>query len=128
MNKRRPLTKSFITSQFSDCLLISIIHNRNMENRIIRIHEKALNLVYDNCWNLSFKELLAKDNSVSTHKKIFKLSLQKSLKQNKGFHQKEFQIYIIFKRNHTMSENNNMLQRKKDSCFFWHIKYFIFST
>ena len=41
-------------------------HNRSMNNRINRIHERALRIVYrDN--ELSFEELLDKDNSVTIH-------------------------------------------------------------
>ena len=54
LNKRRNLMKAFITSQFSYCLLIWMFHSRNLNNKINRIHERALRLVYHN--NLSFSE------------------------------------------------------------------------
>ena len=56
LNKRRNLMKAFITSQFSYCPLIWMFHSRNLNNKINRIHERALRLVYQN--NLSFSELL----------------------------------------------------------------------
>ena len=59
-----------------------------MENRVNKIHERALRLVYDDSRNLPFEELIVKGNSVNIHQRISKLSLQKSLKQNKGFHRK----------------------------------------
>ena len=62
--------KAFITSQFSYCPLIWMFHSRNLNNKINRIHERALRLVYQN--NLSFSELLDLDNSVTVHKKKFK--------------------------------------------------------
>ena len=70
LNKRRSLMKAFITSQFSYCPLIWMFHSRNLNNKINRIHERALRLVYQN--NLSFSELLDLDNSVTVHKKKFK--------------------------------------------------------
>ena len=50
-----------------------------MENRVSKIHERALRLLYDDFRNLPFEELLVKGNSVS---------IQKSLKQNKRLHWK----------------------------------------
>ena len=46
-----------------------MFHNRSMENSINRIHERAFKLVYDDSRHLSFKELLAKNNSISIHQK-----------------------------------------------------------
>ena len=59
--------KAFITSQVSYCPLIWMFHSRNLNNKINRIHEGALRLVYQN--NLSFSELLDLDNSVTVHQK-----------------------------------------------------------
>ena len=69
LNKRRNLMKAFITSQFSYFLLIWMFHSHNLNNKINRIHERALRLVYQN--NLSFSELLDLNNSVTVHQKKF---------------------------------------------------------
>ena len=65
LNKRRNLMKAFITSQFSYCPLIWMFHSRNLNNKINRIHKRALRLVYQN--NLSFPELLDLDNFTAVH-------------------------------------------------------------
>ena len=44
-----------------------------MENRVNKIHDRALRLVYDDSRNLLFEELLVKGINVSLHQKIFKL-------------------------------------------------------
>ena len=44
-----------------------------MENRVSKIHERALRLAYGDSRNLPFEELLVKDNRVSIHQKIYKL-------------------------------------------------------
>ena len=49
------------------------LSSRYMENRVNKIHDRALRLVYDDSRNLPFEELLIKDNNVSLHQKIFKL-------------------------------------------------------
>ena len=57
--KRKVLMKAFITSQFSYCPLIWMLHSRTLNNRINNIHERALRLTYkDN--QSSFKPLLEK--------------------------------------------------------------------
>ena len=63
LRKRKCLMKAFVTSQFNYCPLIWMFHSRELNNRITRIHERALRLVYqDN--SLSFAELLEKDNYI----------------------------------------------------------------
>ena len=51
---------AFITSQFSYCALVWMSHSKTMNNRINKIHEKALRLVYKDETNLSFDDLLKK--------------------------------------------------------------------
>ena len=77
--KRRNLMKAFITSQFSYCPLIWMFHSRNLSNKINRIHERALRLVYQN--NLSFSELLDLDNSVTVYQKKFASSCDRNLQR-----------------------------------------------
>ena len=45
-NRRRVLLNAFIKSQFSYCPLIWMFLSRTLNNRINKIHEKALRLVY----------------------------------------------------------------------------------
>ena len=67
LDKRRNLRKAFVTSQFNYCPLIWMFQSRSLNNKINRIHEGALRLVYQN--SLSFSELLDLDNSVTVHQK-----------------------------------------------------------
>ena len=60
---------AFITSQFSYCPLFWMFLSRTLNNRINKIHEKALRLVYKNETFLSFDDLLKRDKSVSIHQK-----------------------------------------------------------
>ena len=66
--QKRRILKAFITSQFGYCPLIWMFCSRNLNNRINRLHERALRIVY-NDYNLSFSELLEKDNSFTIHTK-----------------------------------------------------------
>ena len=56
-NKRRMLKKALVISQFSCCLLMEMFHSRNTENRVNKIHERALKLGYDGSSYLSYDEL-----------------------------------------------------------------------
>ena len=67
-NKKRILFKTFVTSQFNYCPLVWMCHSRTLNNRINNIHLRALRIVYQDK-QLSFEELLQKDNSVSVHMK-----------------------------------------------------------
>ena len=46
-DKLRILTKSFVESQFGYCPLIWMFHNRTLNNKINKLHERALRLVYN---------------------------------------------------------------------------------
>ena len=80
--KRRNLMKAFITSQFSYCPLKWMFHSRSLNNKINRIHERALRLVYQN--NLNFSELLDLDNSVTVHQNNFQVLVTEIYKVKNG--------------------------------------------
>ena len=74
--KRRSLMKAFVISQFNYCPLIWMSHNRALNNRINKIHERTLRLVYHNK-NLSFSELLELDNAVTMHQRNLQVFVTK---------------------------------------------------
>ena len=66
LEQRRLLMKSFVESQFAYSVLVWMFHDRGSNNKINKVHERALRFVYkdDRC---SFQELLIRDNSVTIH-------------------------------------------------------------
>ena len=75
-DKLRVLMKAFIESQFGYCPLIWMFHSRTLNNRINRLHERALRLVYKNS-HLTFENLLHKDNSFTIHhRNLQKLAIE----------------------------------------------------
>ena len=66
VSKKRIIMKSFIESQFGYCPLIWMFHSRGLNNKINRIHERALRITY-NDKSSSYGELLTKDRSVTIH-------------------------------------------------------------
>ena len=67
-SKRRIIMNAFITSHFGYCPLVWMFHSRILENRINKIHERALRIVYNDNES-SFGELLKKDGSFSIHER-----------------------------------------------------------
>ena len=57
---------AFFTSQFSYCPLTWMFHSRKQNNKIYRLHERCLRVLYNDRLS-TFEELLNKDNSVSIH-------------------------------------------------------------
>ena len=75
-DKLRLILKAFIESQFSYCPLIWMFHSRALNNRINRLHERALRLVYKDSL-LTFNDLLLKDNSFTIHhRNLQKLAIE----------------------------------------------------
>ena len=58
--------KSFSNSQFSYCLLTWMLHRRIMNNKINRLHERCMHLIYGDKKS-SFEELLEQSESFSIH-------------------------------------------------------------
>ena len=61
--------KAFIASQFSYCPLVWMFHSRTLNNRINKVHIRALRRVYKNETFLSFDDLLKRDRSESIRQK-----------------------------------------------------------
>ena len=68
IDRLKLLMKAFIESNFGYCPFIWMFHNRTLNNRINRLHERALRIVYRDS-NSSFTELLALDNSFTIHER-----------------------------------------------------------
>ena len=65
---RKYIFNAFIRSQFGYCPLVWMFHSRKLNQRINRLHERALRIVYQD--NKSpFSELLTKDGSYTTHER-----------------------------------------------------------
>ena len=65
-SKVRPLSKSLFESQFKYCPLTWMFYCIKTNNRINKLHKKALWLVY-NDYESTFEDLLTKDGSFTIH-------------------------------------------------------------
>ena len=64
--------KTFIMSQFNYCPLVWMFYDRTINNKLNRMHERALRIAGKDDKS-SFQELLQKTNSVSIHKRNLQL-------------------------------------------------------
>jgi len=70
-DKKRTLFNAFFESQFSYCPLTWMLHNRELNNRINRIQEKCLRIIF-NDYSLTFQELLQKNKTDCIHQRNLK--------------------------------------------------------
>ena len=62
----RVVMKAFIESQFNYCPLVWMFHSKKLQNRLDKLHERALRVAYKDDIS-SFEDLLKKDNSFNLH-------------------------------------------------------------
>ena len=66
ITKRKILINAFFNAQFSYCPLTWMFHTRKLNNKINKLHERCLRIVYNNNTS-TYEELLETGNSVSVH-------------------------------------------------------------
>ena len=75
-DKLKNLLRTFIESQFNHCPLVWMFHSRTAHNKINKLHERALRVVYRDR-SSTFEELLEKDGSFSIHERnLQKLAIE----------------------------------------------------
>ena len=111
--------KAFIIPQFSYCPLVWMFHRRNTENRVIKIHERALRLVYDDNPHLSFDELLIKDKSVRFHQRNLQLLGTEIFNVKNGVSTGLTKDVFHFVNKAYDLRNNRMLVRKRNMTVFY---------
>ena len=92
LSKKCPLINAFFNSQFNYCPLIC--HSRENNNKISRLHERCLRIIY-NDKRSSFNALLEKDGSVSIHERNIKILTTEMFKVSKNLAPP--QMHEIFK-------------------------------
>ena len=85
-NKRKTLFKAFVESQFKYCLVVWMLHSRRTNNKINRLHERALRILFDDDVS-TFHQLLAMNKSFCIyHQNIQRLltEIYKALHDSSG--------------------------------------------
>ena len=101
--------KTFILSQFNYCPLVWMFCVRTLDNKINRIHEKALRIASQNK-RYDFNTLLLEANSVSIHKRNLQLLLIEVYKTIQNLNP-SFMKDIFVQKDMTYNRRNNLLMR-----------------
>ena len=110
---------AFITFQFSYCPLVWMFHSRTLNNRINKIHERALRLVYKNETFLSFDDLLKRDRSVSIHQKNLQILATEIYKTKNDLGPKIMKDTFHFIQKPYNLRNDPELQRRKNRTVYF---------
>ena len=96
----------FIISQFSYGSLIWMFHSRKMEQRVNKIHKRALRLIYSSNSKLTFKELLNQSKIVSIDQESIRALDTEILKAKLNISQEILKELIAFFQCKTLSSQN----------------------
>ena len=110
---------ALIISQFSYCPLVWMSHSRNMNNRIDKIHEKALRLVYKDETNLSLDDLLKKDKSVSIHQRNLQILATEIYKVRNDLGPEIMKDIFHFVQKPYNLRNDSTLQRRRNRTVYF---------
>ena len=107
--------KAFIESQFGYCPLVWMFHSRSLNNKINRIHERALKIAY-NGKSSSFQNLLEKKNSVTIHHRNIKILATETYKFLQGLSLTLInEIFVERNNSHSLRGNNVLARRRVNS-------------
>ena len=109
-NQAQLLMRSFIMSQFNYCPLMWTCHSRKINNKINKLHERALRLVY-NDRSSSFRELLKRDKSVTIHERNIQVLLTEIFKVKSGDAPEKTTEIFKFKDHSYDLRKNNCIRR-----------------
>ena len=113
ISQRKLIANAFIMSQFSYCPLIWMFHSRAMEHRINRIHERTLRLIYPNQHQLTFKELLEKNKTVSIYQRNLKTLATEIHKAKNKISPEVANLLFEFTYKNYSIRNASILKRKR---------------
>ena len=111
--------KDFIASQFSYCPLVWMFHSRTLNNRINKIHERALRLVYKNETFLSFDDILKRNKSVPIHQKNLQLLATEIYKIKNDLGPKIMKDTFHFIQKPYNLRNDPVLQRRRNRTVYF---------
>ena len=104
-NKLKILMRAFVMSQFQYCPLAWMFHNKHLNTKINKIHERALRIAYKE-FDSSFECLLERDNSVTIHAKNLQTLMTEMFKTHQNINP-NFMKEIFKERENMYSLRNN---------------------
>ena len=112
VDKKCIIMKAFIESQFGYCPLVWMFHSRSLNNKINRIHKRALRITY-NDKSSSFQKVLEKDNSTTIHHRNIEILATETYKFLQGLSRPLMnKIFVERNNNYSLRENNVLTRRR----------------
>ena len=99
-------------SQFGYSLLVWMFLSRGLNNKINRIHERALRITY-NDKSSSFQKLFEKDNPVTIHNRNIKILATETYKFLQGLSPPLMNEIFVERNNNYSLRGNNVLTRRR---------------
>ena len=96
-----------------------MFHSRTLNNRVNKIHERALKLVYKNETFLSFDDLLKRDRSVSIHQKNLQILATEIYKTKNDLEPKVMKDTFHFIQKPYNLRNDPELQRRRNRTVYF---------
>ena len=121
LSKKKKLVSSFFSSQFNYCPFIWMFHSRIINNKINRLHERCLRLIYEDK-SLSFRKLLEQDKSVTMHTRNLQILATEMLKVYRNifppifseiFHRRDINYNLRINSDFAMSNVRSVFHRSK---------------
>ena len=106
--KQLILLNAFFISQFSYCPLVWVFHSRGKNNKIIRIHERCLRIIYSDKKS-TFYELLEKDGSDAIHRRNLCFLACEMFKLKRGMDPELIKELILPNRQHLYELRNSQI-------------------
>ena len=111
-NKLRILMRAFVISQFQYFPLVWMFHSRHLNNKINRIHERALRIAYKD-YESSFNTLLEKDKSVNIHVKNLQTLMIEMFKTRENINPPFIkEVFCQRPLTYNLRNNNEFLQQR----------------
>ena len=109
-DQSRLILNSFITSHFSYCPIVWMFHSRKLNERINRIHERALRIVYKD-FN-SFQELLIEDNSLNIHLRNLQKLVIEIFKVKNGLSPELMNVFEFIEKPYSLRTTSHFRSKK----------------
>ena len=106
------MMNTFVMSQFSFCPLIWMFHDRRINNKVNKIHERALRIAYKDSHSC-FESLLKRNNSVSLHQRNLQLLLVEIFKTKENLNPSFMKDIFVERTENCNLRSENTLQLPK---------------
>ena len=112
------LINAFLRAQFSYCPVVWMCHSRLMNNKINRLHEGCLRIIYNDKTS-SFVDLLSKDGFITIHTRNLQVLATEMFKVHKNTSTELMKGPFCVKQTHYNLRNPMILLSKYKLCLPW---------